>query len=200
MYKLILFSLAIVFTQETISTDSLAALINNSKYVILDEVIYEDPLANKTMGIMFNPIATILYDEGLRINGGFSYFPKNKRTELYLGYQYINESDNQDYQLDIDILNRLYFARKYRKGFHLLYGTRFTSYKNSNNYWDDENSEPRVNSKLGVSFGVGYRIFSKNGLYWGTSLYVGRHLLVEDEDDDHPYLWMELFKIGYLFK
>ena len=196
MYKIILISIisiTIAFSQVSVSTDSLGVLINDSKHQILDEVIYEDPLRNKTIGIMFNPIAPIIYDQGLRIYGGFSYFPKGKQNELYLGYQYINDDDSKNYRLDIDILNRFYFSRKYRKGFHLLYGTRFSHRKTK--YSDEVYDE-----MLGLSFGVGYRIFSKNGLYWGTSLYVGRHLLSGDSDENDPYLFMELLKIGYLFK
>ena len=46
MYKIILISIisiTVAFSQESVSTDSLAVLINDSKHQILDEVIYEDP-------------------------------------------------------------------------------------------------------------------------------------------------------------
>ena len=99
------------------------------------------------------------------------------------------------YRLKFDILNRFYFGRKYRKGFHLLYGGRMTSY--SGNLYPGDTEE---GSMLGVSFGIGYRIFNKKGWYWGVSYYIGRHLLTKNEDDDNIYMWMELLKIGYLFK
>ena len=198
----LLISIALGDDQEPISNDSLAVLLSEGQEQILDEVVYEDPLANKKLGIMFNPISPILYEDGLRLSGGFSYFPKDKDTEFSLGYQYINKSDDRDYQLDIDILNRFYFGRKYRKGFHLLYGGRVTSYRNSsiNFFGYDIETETTEGFMLGVSFGLGYRILSKKGWYWGASYYIGRHLLVENENDDDIYMWMELLKIGYLFK
>ena len=195
---------ALAFSQEAepISNDSLAVLLSAGQERILDEVIYDDPTANKTLGIMFNPIAPILYKDGLRLFGGFSYFPKNKGNEISLNYQYLNESDNSNYHLDVDILNRFYFDRKYRKGFHLLFGSRVTSYREGHIslFGLDIDTGVREGSMLGVSFGIGYRILNKKGWYWGTSAYLGRHLITKNENDDNVYMWMELLKIGYLFK
>ena len=85
----------LAFSQEAepISNDSLAVLLSANQERILDEVIYDDPTANKTLGIMFNPIAPILYKDGLKLIGGLSYFPKGKSSELSLHCLYINESD-----------------------------------------------------------------------------------------------------------
>tara|TARA_Y100001970_G_C14053710_1_gene760353 strand:+ start:569 stop:940 length:372 start_codon:yes stop_codon:yes gene_type:complete len=116
-------------TKEQITTDSLAVLIQSGNEKVLDEVIYEDPTENKSLGIMFNPIAPIMYKEGLRLRGGFSYFPEDSKNELSLNYIYRSESDNNDYRLNIDALNRFYFDRKYRKGFHMIYGGRYTVYR-----------------------------------------------------------------------
>ena len=209
MFLILLIGLALSQEDKPISNDSLAVLLTTGQEQILDEVVYDDPTENKRWGIMFNPISPILYKDGLRLFGGFSYFPKNKGNELSLNYQYINESDNSDYHLDIDILNRFYFGRKYRKGFHILFGGRVTSYRDGhiNFFGYDIETETREGSMLGVSFGVGYRIFNKKGWYWGTSAYVGRHLIINNENDpvydqeiNETYLWMEFLKIGYLFK
>jgi len=195
--------------QRSISTDSLAVLIESGNDTILDEVIYEDPTANKTMGVMFNPVATILYDKGLQLIGGFSYFPKGKKTELSINLQYKNESDDNDYTLNLDVLNRFYFDRKYRKGFHLLYGARLTSYTDTDFPLFGYSIEMPVRSAdmLGVSFGVGYRILNRNGWYWGTSCYVGRHLFINDKSDEgynteieDNFMWIEFMKFGYIFK
>ena len=194
---------------EEISTDSLAVIIRNANNRVLDEVLYEDPTANKTMGVMFNPLATILYDKGLRLIGGFSYFPKGAKNELSLNLMYKNESDDNDYTLNIDVLNRFYFDRKYRKGFHLLSGVRLTSYTDTDFNFFDSNIEMPVRSAdmLGVSFGIGYRILNKNGWYWGTSCYVGRHFYINDKSDElydteieDNFMWIELMKFGYIFK
>ena len=194
---------------EEISTDSLAVIIHNANDRVLDEVLYEDPTASKTMGVMFNPVATILYDKGLQLIGGFSYFPKGKKTELSINLQYKNESDDNDYTINLDALNRFYFDRKYRKGFHLLYGTRLTSYTDTDFTFFGNNIEMPVRSAdmLGVSFGVGYRILNRNGWYWGTSCYVGRHLYINDKSDEgynaeieDNFMWIEFMKFGYIFK
>lgn len=194
-------------TKEEISTDSLAVLIQSGNEKVLDEVIYEDPTENKSLGIMFNPIAPIMYKEGLRLRGGFSYFPKDSKNELSLNYIYRSESDNNDYRINIDALNRFYFDRKYRKGFHMIYGGRYTVYRESLNFFgynieDLVGYEPesKVGSMLGLSFGVGYRIFNPDGFYWGASCYIGRHIISKEDGDDNPYIEMEFFKIGYLFK
>ena len=193
--------------QRSISTDSLAVLIGSGNDTILDEVIYEDPTANKTIGVMFNPLATLLYQDGLKLIGGLSYFPKGSKTELSLNAAYMNDSDNDDYTLNIDILNRFYFDRKYRKGFHLLYGGRITSYLNTD-FLFVEDLPKQSADMLGLSFGVGYRILNKNGWYWGTSMYAGRHLIINDKSDEvyngegvaETFFWMEFFKFGYIFK
>ena len=194
-------------TKEQISTDSLAVLIQSGNEKVLDEVIYEDPTENKSLGIMFNPIAPIMYKEGLRLRGGFSYFPKDSKNELSLNYIYRSESDNNDYRLNIDALNRFYFDRKYRKGFHMIYGGRYTVYRESLNFFGYNiedlvgyETESKVGSMLGLSFGVGYRIFNPDGFYWGASCYIGRHIISKEDGDDNPYIEMEFLKIGYLFK
>ena len=196
----------IVFANEdeNISNDSLAVLIERAERLILDEVIYEDPTANRTIGFMFNPIASITYTAGLRLIGGISYFPKNTKNEFSINYNYEKESDDDDYHLRIDVLNRFYFDRKYRKGFHVLTGLRYASYESSDGSFFnfDYDHETHEASMLGLGFGIGYRIFNKNGWYWGTSLYLGRNFMVDSTQDDesNTYMFMELFKIGYLFK
>ena len=195
---------------EGVTTDSLAVLIQSGNNRILDEVLYEDPTANKTMGVMFNPIATIMYEDGLKIIGGFSYFPKGTKTELSLNLMYKNESDDNDYTLNIDVLNRFYFDRKYRKGFHLISGLRLASYRDTDFPFFGNNIEmsEKAADMLGVSFGIGYRILNRNGWYWGTSMYVGRYLVENDKSDEgynnsefsDSFIWMELLKFGYIFK
>ena len=194
-------------TKEQITTDSLAVLIQSGNEKVLDEVIYEDPTENKSLGIMFNPIAPIMYKEGLRLRGGFAYFPKDSKNELSLNYIYRSESDNNDYRLNIDALNRFYFDRKYRKGFHIIFGGRYTVYREKLNFFGytvedlvGYETESIVGRKLGLSFGVGYRVFNPDGFYWGASCYIGRHIFASERDDDNPYIEMEFLKIGYLFK
>ena len=39
----------------------------------------------------------------------------------------------------------------------------------------DESNEITSVRKIGLIFGIGYRIFGRNGWYWGTSLFGGRY-------------------------
>ena len=50
-------------------------------YMKIENFIYSQ---FKTMGENdVNPLATILYDKGLRLIGGFSYFPKESKKMSY---------------------------------------------------------------------------------------------------------------------
>lgn len=61
-------------------------------------------------------------------------------------------------------------------------------------------------NRFGVGFGIGYRYFSRRGLYWGTSLTVGRYFTDTNKQIDGETLIMgkgyfdiELLKFGYAF-
>ena len=63
-------------------------------------------------------------------------------------------------------------------------------------------------NKFGVGVGIGYRIFSKNGLYWGTSLSAGRYIVGKNDkfimanfgnDDSQTIIDIEMLKFGYAF-
>ena len=60
--------------------------------------------------------------------------------------------------------------------------------------------------KFGIGFGIGYRYFSRSGLYWGTSLTVGRYFtgtnkMIAGDDilDWEGYVDIELLKFGIAF-
>ena len=63
--------------------------------------------------------------------------------------------------------------------------------------------------KVGLGIGIGYRIFSYKGIYWGTSLNVGRYLIGKNEhfysgfldinDDATMILDIEFLKFGWAF-
>jgi hypothetical protein len=75
---------------------------------------------------------------------------------------------------------------------------------------DNQSSGIKGNeSKLGIGVGLGYRIFSYRGLYWGTSISFGRYLIGKNNkfsggfltyDDDNQYILdIELLKFGWAF-
>ena len=53
-------------------------------------------------------------------------------------------------------------------------------------------------NKSGISFGVGYRIFGRNNLYWGCSIYYGKYYFGSDEGSDN-FMNLEFFKFGKTF-
>ena len=71
-------------------------------------------------------------------------------------------------------------------------------------YYDElvSNNSQENYTRQGISFGVGYRLFAKSGIYWGTSLYMGKYILGEDPKsgwDNNRFMNIEFFKFGKTF-
>ncbi|NCQ11408.1 MAG: hypothetical protein GW809_04525, partial [Bacteroidetes bacterium] len=78
-------------------------------------------------------------------------------------------------------------------------------------YYDDISTKNDRESivKVGLGIGIGYRIFSYKGIYWGTSLNVGRYFIgkndhfyssfLEINDDATMILDIEFLKFGWAF-
>ena len=62
----------------------------------------------------------------------------------------------------------------------------------------DEDDDGSYN-KGGISFGVGTRMFSEKGWYWGTSLYLGKYYFGEKDRGDSGFFQFELLKFGFAF-
>ena len=205
--SIILFLFTFLFSN--ISNDSLAVLIRNSSNQILEEVEYIDPLEGKKFGIELNPLYTIFYNQfGPSLSGTFSLFNMAEKAEIAFPFSYRSRaslafSDSPTANLDIQYR---YFLGKHREGFYIMPGFRFSYYK-SGNYFDsmfDDDSEFRSSyNKQGISFGIGYRIFSKEGWYWGFSLYLGKHYFGSVKDSDRffsdSFINLELLKFGISF-
>jgi len=88
------------------------------------------------------------------------------------------------------------------------------------NYCHYGGEEPKLlpENKIGVGFGIGYRIFFKNRFYWGISFSLGRYVSGENNRFYHKWydpvgpegfmyptndvggiISFEIFKIGYAF-
>ena len=70
----------------------------------------------------------------------------------------------------------------------------------------DESNEITTVTKIGLIFGIGYRIFGRNGWYWGTSLFGGRYFTDTESSiigagnaGSKGIIDMELLKIGKTF-
>ena len=197
---LFLISTSVMQDQEDITNDSLAVLIKEHSTQIIKEII-TDPLKDKRYGIELSPLYTMF--DGFTPNGGFSFsgsysiFTLFKDAELALPFSY-HSYDHYDYYSNettsrsyfyIDSQYRL-FLGKYRNGRWIGTGIRF--YKGE----DNEGSY----SKGGISFGMGRRVFSKKGWYWGSSLYLGKYYFGQKDRESSSFFKLELFKFGFAFK
>ena len=78
-------------------------------------------------------------------------------------------------------------------------GLRYATFKDYDyGYWDDDYQTIDEYSRIGISFGIGSRTFSKSGIYWGWSFYAGKYL---NSSDDGPPMFMnfEFLKFGKTF-
>ena len=205
--SIILFLLSIV--SANISNDSLAVLIKNSSNQILEEVEYIDPLEGKKYGFELNPLYTIFYNQdGFSLSGTFSLFNVDKKAEIAFPFSYRSRSysvfaDSPTANLDIQYR---YFLGKHREGFYIMPGLRLSYYKSGiylENIFVDNPPFRDSYYKQGISFGFGYRIFSREGWYWGFSLYIGKHYFGSVKDSDRffsdSFMNLELLKFGITF-
>jgi len=217
MKKLIFFYIFtnIFFSQNENQVDTL--MLNQKKIlanqdIILEEVTYIDPLEGKKYGIEFNPAYFLLSttnDEGFTITGSVSLFSVSESAEIAFPIYYSQgENDLRVFHFDSHYRN---FTGKHRNGFYLSSGIRFTQLRGREGAsffnWDyDVSNEITSITKIGLIFGIGYRIFGINGWYWGTSLFGGRYITETESSkvgagaaDGKAIIDMELLKIGKTF-
>lgn len=177
---------------------------------IIYEKIENDPFKDKNYGIELN-MFRFLFPQFVSIAGTFSLFYPQDKTEIAFPFTYTEYGDNvyKSSTMDIhyrkflgDTMNGFYLSGFVRSAY--LEGELFDW--SSNNYDNNDEKEYGSEFKLGVGFGFGYRIFSKSGIYWGTSLSLGRYLIGQnnqfyysDLDDTGFIIDFELLKFGYGF-
>ena len=188
---IILLLLSIIFPQD-ITNDSLSVIIKERTDLILEEV-YIDPLVDKKFGIELSPLYLMYVHDG--ISGSFSNFNLSDVAEItfpfsYRTYQRKNELGEREerYLTYLDAQYR-FFLGKHRIGRWIGAGVRYCS---------DEDNEGSYN-KVGISFGIGTRIFSEKGWYWGSSLYLGKYYFGEKDRGDSGFFQFELLKFGFAF-
>lgn len=200
-------------TNDTLSTSSKI----DSIYVLQKKMYGESknqPLRDKNYGIEFNFFRLLMIDEAVSFSGGFSLFGKNRHAEIAFPFLYSNPEDADDLEeFTLDCHYR-YFLGNTQNGFYLSAFTRYAylnGYLGGNDlFFDNINSKFRhTEHKIGIGIGLGYRIFSYRGLYWGTSLSFGRYIIGENDkffgdwltiDDDEKYIIdFEFLKFGFAF-
>jgi len=189
---IILLLLSMIFPQD-ISNDSLSVIIKERTDLILEEV-YIDPLGDKKFGIELSPLYLMFVHDG--ISGSFSNFNLSDVAEItfpfsYRAYQRKNISSGEREERYLAYLDAQYrfFLGKHRIGRWIGAGVR---------YCFDEDDDGSYN-KGGISFGVGTRMFSEKGWYWGTSLYLGKYYFGEKDRGDSGFFQFELLKFGFAF-
>ena len=206
---LLSFIIAIVFSQEEIPADTLymkidTLLINQGQMlknqeVLLDEVIYIDPLEEKRFGIEINPIGLLMStvdSDGFTLRAGVSFFPSSMHGEIAFPIYYRQYADDlitttteRVFQIDGQYRG---FVGKHRKGFYFSSGLRYLYNDKSDSA--SLSSLNSTNNDIGLTFGIGFRLYGLTGWYWGAGMYGGRYLTKET-----PIFEIELLKFGKLF-
>jgi len=196
----------------------------DEKVNLSNQALVEQPLGDKTQGIEINMFRflTMGLDGESSFSGSYSWFDTTNNVEIALPVLY----SSSDYDIDgsnksIDSFNLDLHYRKYMghrlDGFYLAGFARYTYLSGiKGNEYDDffsESSESSISSenKFGIGVGIGYRIMSRSGFYWGSSISVGRYVIGDAEQfdttdsisaamDDRDVIFdVEFFKFGFAF-
>lgn len=198
-----------------------------------DQTFINQPLGDRRYGIEFNFFRLLTLGQSQEsLSGTFSLFNTDNNTEIafpfmysrgehddvdgYYSYTTYNSSSYSQFDTTNEDLTSITLDAHYRKylghrldGFYISgFGrmARLSGVKEENRQYS-KGSE----TKFGVGVGIGYRIISENGLYWGASLSLGRYLTGEsdvfhdsvnlsaDIDDSEMIFDVELLKFGYAF-
>ncbi len=183
------------------------------------QIMYKEtknsPLEDKKYGIEVN-VFRLLLTENSSFSGTFSLFEVNRKAEIAFPVYYFNPDNKYDTEIFTLDCHYRYFLRNTQNGFYLSAFTRFAKFNGyeeiyPENWQDDDYYKQKSISDIGVGVGLGYRIFSYNGLYWGTSLSFGRYLLGNNLSDfefgnndlfipaDKQIFNIEFLKFGWAF-
>ncbi len=198
--------------KDTLSNSAKLDSIYNLQKKIYKEVKNE-PLAHKNFGVEINVLRLLLMDKAFTFSGSFSLFNVNRHAEIAFPVYYQNPKNSADLtEFTLDCHYR-YFLGRYQNGFYLSAFTRYAWLSGTlgrNELFDTPSPGIKdTEHKLGVGVGLGYRIFSYRGLYWGTSLSLGRYFIGKNnrfageflslDDDEEFILDIELLKFGLSF-
>jgi len=167
----------------------------DSIYVLQKKTYNEvknQPLNNKKFGIEINPFRFLFIDKMATFSGSFSLFNVNRNIELVFPVYY--QKSNNNYRItefDLDCHAR-YFFGKSQNGFYLSAFLRYTLLDGT--YWQDVYDnlytiyKYSTSHRVGAGFGIGYRLFTYKGIYWGTSLSIGRYFTGENKEYEDGFL------------
>ena len=188
----------------------------------LDSVLanQEIILANQqNYGFEFDPALAMVslgIDEGVFLAGGFSMFNISRKAEIAIPFQFATDKNGGNF-FEVGGQYR-HFLGRHQKGFWIGAGLTFRNmnYESYGYYYGDyapgygstREDERHSVQQVGINFGLGIRIFSAGGLYWGTSISVGR-FFGEDAlgypnfgfvfNEKNLLFDFEILKFGYAF-
>ncbi len=165
---------------------------------------------DKRFGVEINPFYLLILSPGENdetvLSGTFSYFDHKNGAEIAIPLHQMKMGSEKYEQQTIDIHYRK-FLNNQVGGFYLSGFARAARLEGKTTYEQEFNYAKQT--KIGLGVGLGFRVFSSFGLYWGASLNLGRYLTNDNENfnidaftitDDAPYILdIEFFKFGYSF-
>ena len=189
--------------------------------------VADEPLAGKNFGIEVNPFRLLALGIGsdFAASGSVSLFNVSRSAEIAIPLLYKHNSTKaiQDLRaksefnlVTADVHYRQFLGHS-QNGFYLsgfgrlanLNGNRNTDRSNLLFDFDTASSANLSVTKFGVGVGLGYRIFSHRGIYWGTGMSFGRYLGGKSDqfrsasgfiDDDAEIIFdVEFLKFGWAF-
>lgn len=215
-------SLATAATSEMTDSQKLDSLLVGQKKIL--EHVADEPLAGKNFGVEVNPFRLITLGTGNQssMSGSVSLFNVVRSAEIQIPLYYMNAPDKDDdlnkdaFSLFTADVHYRQFLGRTQDGFFLSGFGRFArleGYEGElfDGIFGDSTIEDKRSSllKFGAGVGLGYRIFSHRGLYWGSSISLGRYFnggkdrfrggLGSFYDDGEIIFDIELFKFGWAF-
>lgn len=189
--------------QEGVTLDKVDKKID--KIYETQQIMYEEtknnPLHDKKYGIEVNLFRLLLL-ENTSFSGTFSLFDVNRNAEIAFPIYYFSPDKKFNTEIFTLDCHFRYFLRNTQNGFYVSAFARYANFDGWVEHWDsdyyDNDYEKKSFSDIGVGVGVGYRIFSYKGLYWGTSISFGRYLgdnNIEEMEFSNNDLFIELDQI-----
>jgi hypothetical protein len=167
-------------------------------------------------GFELNP-GLLLYARGQKatvVSAGFSYFSKNRKSEITIPivYEYSKDGDWFHYDFGKSINLELHYRKFLMGKVGGLYSDMGIKYNYASFKTDDDYADNEIYtiSRLGFGFGIGYRVFSDDRLYWGVGIFLGSYYLGRDvgnktntasffTSDGPSFFTFQLLKVGYAF-
>ncbi len=232
-FCILLFGSSLVVAQDTTANAKIDTMLIYQRAMMemqkktLEEVQYDEPLKDKILGIELDPAYMLLSSAGdyFTLPATISFFNVSRKAELAFPIFYRGGTSHVDggasgggYDVPLTLLNIdatwRQFIGKHQDGLYFSGGLRYTYMKGITGNGIDlgivslgfGGGTPITVSKIGMHFGLGYRVFMKSGFYWGASLVIGRYFSNDTRDvrevtlDDSKTIFdIELLKFGYAF-